>query len=146
MSTQPPPPPPPPPLPPSPPPLPPPAVAPFHHKIPSGGLRTGLKPIGGILLGGALQGGSAVLVSFADRRKTKPTAQDLRGLGLMKAMRSLDSLRKHVVAEEEAETLGVSSGRIDVQVCSFEEVAASSSALSSSFHLVSFAIWTFSVF
>lgn len=49
--------------------------------------------------------------------KDRPSADDLRGMGLTKAMRVLDGLRKHNATEEEGEMLGA-GGRLDVQVTS----------------------------
>ena len=45
----------------------------------------------------------------------RPTLDKLRRLGPTKAMRALDTLRRHTVSDSEGEEL-VTSGRLDIQV------------------------------
>lgn len=45
----------------------------------------------------------------------RPALDELRNMGLPRAMRTLDGLRKHSPTEAEGESLGA-SGRLDVQV------------------------------
>lgn len=51
--------------------------------------------------------------NFAD--KLRPTPEDIQRLGLTRAMRALDSLRRHNATPAEEDALGA-SGRLDVQV------------------------------
>lgn len=53
------------------------------------------------------------LRDFAD--KVRPSLAGIQGLGLTKAMRAMDSLRRHTATAAEEEALGA-SGRLDVQV------------------------------
>ncbi|CAM9614555.1 unnamed protein product [Pylaiella littoralis] len=53
----------------------------------------------------------AAAINFAD--KYRPDVQHLQSLGLTRAMRALDSLRKHNATAEEGDELGA-SGRLDV--------------------------------
>ena len=45
----------------------------------------------------------------------RPTLDSLKRLGRTKAMRALDSVRRHTVSESEGEELGA-NGRLDIQV------------------------------
>lgn len=60
-----------------------------------------------------ISGCKSVVDNFA--RKHGPTVEDLREIGVTKAMRVLDATRKHNATEDEVHELGV-CGRLDIQV------------------------------
>lgn len=103
--------------PPPPPPLPPPALSTSPRGLP----RLPSTKISSVTIGqrkSSLEQSIRDPVSFAEKRGAV-ALRDLRNMGLARAMRALDALRKHTPTKEEIDELGASD-RLDTQVSQSE--------------------------
>jgi len=100
--------------PPPPPPLPPPALSTFPRGLP----RLPSTKISSATIGqrkSSLEESIRDPVSFAEKPGAPALHAGLRNMGLARAMRALDALRKHTPTKEEIDELGASD-RLDTQV------------------------------